>query len=265
MLLVEICQAITHKTDANVPIFLDLELNSENFCRELVVKKVKNQTSIACYRSAIALQFGAESTLIREKIAQFFQTSAVISSEMDLKAILLRNLTISTTNIGLLEFEFGDWAIANWLQTVWESCWVENDSKSAFSRDLTLSENPQIFSCQYTYSRCAALLRLTDPSKGVGQTVETWLRDKKLLLGQERFLLEQIITTIDEWEEKPPLESTIALSQRFQGFYQSCQVVKYEVVDFQVAQCRLALVMITHWLLKQLLEQGLGVLAPETL
>lgn len=265
MLLEKICAAITRKTDAKVAIFPDLKPNSELFHRNPIVKKVRNHTSIALYRSSIALQLGSESTQIQEKIATQIKQLSSIPSIADLKTLLLRDLTISTTSIGLLEFEFGDWAIANWLQTVWKSCTVENDFNSAFSLDSLLSENSHLFFCQYTYSRCSALLRLTNPSNDIGQTVEIWLNAKKLLLRQERSLIEQIIFTIDEWEEKPPLESAIALSQTFQSFYQSCQIVKYETIDRQIAQCRLALVMITHWLLKQLLEQGLGVVAPETL
>ncbi|GAP94640.1 cyanobacterial hypothetical protein [Leptolyngbya sp. NIES-2104] len=265
MLLARICEAITRKTDVEVAILSDLQPDSEFFHRNSIIKKVRNHTSIARYQSSIALQFGARSTQIQEKVATQMRQLSSISLVMDLKTILLRDLTISTTNIGLLEFEFGDWAIANWLQTVWESCSIETDFNSAFSPALTLSENSHIFFCQYTYSRCSALLRLTNLPNDIGQTVETWLNDKKLLLRQERSLIEQIISTIDEWEDKPPLESAIALSQTFQNFYQSCQIVKYEAVDRQIAQCRLALVMITHRLLKQLLEQGLGVLAPETL
>jgi len=271
---VRICEAITPKTDVEIHTFSiddrDSEQNLRNFQpfdQKSALKKVKNQTSLALYRSSIALQLGAKSSRTHEKIAaqvvHFFQSLPSNLASVDIENILLRDLTISTTNIGLIEFEFGDWAIASWLQTVLQTCLA--DSSSAFLASRVPSENSQVFFCQYCYARCSAVLRLTNPSILIGQSVETWLTNKKLLLRQERSLITQIIETLDEWEDRAPLKSAIALCEAFQQFYQTCQIVKYDNVDPQIAQCRLALVMITHWLLKQLLEQGLGVFAPETL
>jgi len=244
------------------------------FRQKPILKKVKNSTSVAYYRSAIALELGAKSTQtpqqIGDRIVQFFQASPSNSSEGDLEKILLRDLTVSSTEAGQLEFEFGDLAIAAWLQIVLQACVSSTqNSNSAFASSCQLSENPQIFACQYSYARCAALLRLTNPLDLINQSAEDsggiWLQDNRLLFTQERSLVAQIVTTLDEWEDSSALKSAIALNQAFQIFYQNCQIVKYATHDRQIAQCRLALVMITHWLLKQLLEKGLGVLAPETL
>ncbi|BAU10602.1 putative Arginyl tRNA synthetase, anticodon binding [Leptolyngbya sp. NIES-3755] len=276
LLLVGICEAITPKTDVEVEsfsiddrVFKQKFRKFQHFDQKSALKKVKNQTSLALYRSSIALQLGAESAQnraeITSQVVHFFQSLPSNLAAVDIENILLRDLTISTDSTGLIEFEFGEWAIAHWLQTVLQGCLVEIDSNSGFLTSRTPSEHPQIFYCQYSYVRCSAILRLTNPSILIGQTVETWLIDKKLLLRQERSLVTQIIETLDEWEDKTPLKSAIALSEAFQLFYQSCQIVKYDTIDPQIAQCRLALVMITHWLLKQLLEQGLGVFAPETL
>ncbi|MGG6265289.1 DALR anticodon-binding domain-containing protein [Leptolyngbya sp. AN03gr2] len=276
LLLVTICEAITPKTDVEAgnfsiddPDFEQKLSGLQPFSQKSVLKKVKNQTSLALYRSSIGLQLGAESMQIREKITSqvvhFFQSLQSNLASADIESILLRDLTISTTNIGLVEFEFGEWAIAHWLQAVLQACLAEPDFNSAFSANRVPSENPQVFFCQYCYARCSALLRLTSPSILIGQTVELWLTDKKLQLGQERSLIMQIIETLDEWEDETPLKSAIALSETFLHFYQTCQIVKHDTIDPQIAHCRLALVMITHWLLKQLLERGLGVFAPETL
>lgn len=269
----KICQAISLKADVDRTIQAAIDttlgekaLSSRLFRQRSILKKVRNQTSVALYRSSIALQIGAESTQIREKIAtqiaQFFRSSAFDSSAPDNETIHLSDLTVSINNIGLLEFEFGEDAIAQWLQLVLNACSSEPNPNSAFPPSLMLSGNSLIFFCQYTHARCSTLLRLIEMPKDI---TGIYLEDQKLLLRQERSLIEQIITTLDEWEDSTPLEAAVALSQTFQEFYQFCQIVKYDTVNPQIAQRRLALVMITHWLLKQLLEQGLGVLAPETL
>ncbi len=255
------------------PSFQPEPPNFDHFRQSPVLKRVKNQTSVAVYRSSIALQLGARSPQFRQQVAyqvvQFFQAPPFNSLEGDIEKALLSNLTVSAPETGQLEFEFGDLAIAVWLQTVLQNSSSPRDFNSAFSLNRALSENSQIFFCQYSYARCTALLRLINQPDFIGQTIdsgaELWLRNHKLLLSQERSLVAQIITTLDQWEDGAALETAIALSQTFQTFYQTCQIVKYDCIDRQIAQCRLALVMITHWLLKQLLEQGLGVLAPETL
>ncbi|HTL88571.1 MAG TPA: DALR anticodon-binding domain-containing protein [Leptolyngbya sp.] len=273
LLLVEICQAISQKKDVQVANgAIECASHTPNpsnlaaFRRKPLLKRVTNQTAIAAYRSAIAIQLAAESTQSHTEfvyqVVQFFQISVSNSLENEIEKALLRNLTVSSTETGQLEFEFEDGAIALWLQTVLQGCHFSQH----FLPDAKLSENSQIFYCQYHFARCSALLRLVDLPKVTGQTVEVaWLRDGKLLLKQERSLVAQIITTLDHWEERSALQLAIALAQAFEIFYRKCQIVKYNTVDPELAQCRLGLVMITHWLLKQLLEQGMGVLAPETL
>jgi len=280
LLLLKIYEAIYPKADVQVanraiaiPSFEPRPLNFNVFQQKPILKKVKDSTSVAQYRSSIALELGAKSTQtpqeIGDQFVQFFQASPSNSPEADLEKILLRDLTVSSTEAGQLEFEFGDLAIAAWLQTVLQACVSRlQNSNSDFASSRQLSENPQIFACQYSYARCAALLRLI-PLDLIHQSTQggmgIWLKDNKLLLAQERSLVAQIVTTLDEWEDSSVLKSAIALSQAFQFFYQNCQIVKCVAHNRQIAQCRLALVMITHWLLKQLLEQGLRVLAPETL
>ncbi|MBW4440248.1 MAG: hypothetical protein KME10_03220 [Plectolyngbya sp. WJT66-NPBG17] len=280
LLLVKIYEAICRKSDVQVANRAIDDPNSEPnppdfelFRQKHVLKQVKNQTSVAVYQSSITLQLGAKSTQTRKdiayQVAQFFQTSPFNPSEGDIEKILLRDLTVSASEAGQLRFEFGDLAIAHWLQMVLRNSPLVRDSNSAFRLSGELSENSQIFFCQYSYARCAAILRLINPSDHTDQTVEIgavlWLRNGNLLLNQERSLVAQIVRTLDEWEDGTALKSAIALSQAFQTFYQTCQIVKYDEIDRSIAQCRLALVMITHWLLRQLLEQGLSVLAPETL
>ncbi|MBD2079632.1 DALR anticodon-binding domain-containing protein [Leptolyngbya sp. FACHB-17] len=248
----------------------EIELsNFKHFQQLSVPKQVRNQTAIALYRSSIALQFGAGSIQTTQQVAgqiiDFFLSSPFDSAKTEIEKKLLRDLTVRATEAGQLEFEFGAIAISAWLQVVLRHCSSQGlEWQSNAVPDQTLSKNPEVFFCQYSYARCAALLRLVDSQVLISQEA-IWLRDGKLLLQQERSLTAQIVTTLDTWEEATVLKSAIALSQAFQAFYPHCQIVKYDTVDCEIAQCRLALVMITHWLLKQLLEQGLGVLAPETL
>lgn len=248
------------------PKFGTEPLNFKHFQQLRSLKQVKNQTSIALYRSSIALQLGAGSRQNTERIVSqiscFFQSLPFDSGQTEIEKRLLSDITVSATQRGQLEFEFGETAIAVWLQVVLQHCTADElESETALGE--MLSDSPEIFFCQYSYARCAALLRL-NPQNLSAQAV-TWLTDGKLLLNRARSLTTQIVTTLDTWEEDTALKNAIALSQAFQAFYQNCQIVKYDTIDFEIMQCRLALVMITHWLLKQLLEQGLGVLAPETL
>ena len=276
LLLLQIYQAIYQKREVQVAndsinypnIEPDLP-NYKVFQQSSILRKVTNQTSVATYRSTIALQLAAKSTQTRTEIAaqivQFFQRFSLNSSEGNIEELLLRDFTVSNTESGQLEFAFGDSAIALWLQTVLDECTTVSENPNAAFLGA-LAEDPQIFFCQYSYARCAAICRLVNTSKFMRQRVEIeWLRDGKLLFRKERSLVSQIVTTLDDWETGEVLKNAIALSRAFQVFYRDCQIVKYETVDPQIAQGRLALVMITQWLLKRLLEKGLSVLAPETL
>lgn len=280
LLLLRIYQSIYLRRDVDVTNYLIVNPNFRAEQRNIrllaphsILKRVKTATSVATYSSAIALQLGLEAPQIREEIADylvhFAQHSDSNSWQEDIERLLLRDLTVSATPSGQLVFEFGDRAIARYLQGILTYCLPQTDVAPSQRPSQKYSGNSKIFGCQYSYARCAALIRMQSIPNCIGENVENdcaiWLKNHKLFLTQETALLAQVLTTLDEWEQKPALDLAMALSEAFQQFYRDCQIVKYDTINLQLAQCRLALVMITHWLLKQLLEAGLGVLAPEML
>ncbi len=283
LLLLKIYEAISLRKDVQVA---NQSIENSDFQknREIIkllaprpaLKRVKSATSVVAYASTIALQLGARSSStpaeIADKIIHFLRHSPSNLSDEETENQLLRDLTVTYLEPGRLVFEFGDRAIAKYLQEILSHCTDETNRASdrSFLRlKRESSGDSKIFLCQYSYARCTALIEMASRSNHIDKSVENdsakWLDESKFLLQKESELLSQIITTLDEWEETNPLTLAISLSEAFQTFYQNCQIVKYDTIHLQVAQCRLALVMITHWLLKQLLEQGLGVVAPETL
>jgi arginyl-tRNA synthetase len=283
LLLLKICEAISLQEEVEVAnqSIDDLDFQRNRYDIRLLaprstLKRVKSETSVVAYASTIALQLAAKSsttpTEIADKIIHFLQHSLSNLSGEEIENQLLRDLTVTYLEPGRLVFEFSDRAIAAYLQEILSHCTDEPNRASdrSFLRlKRESSSHSKIFLCQYSYARCAALIRMASRPNHIDKSVENhsakWLNEGKLLLQKELELLAQIITTLDEWEEKDALTLAIALSEAFQTFYQNCQIVKYDTINLQVAQCRLALVMITHWLLKHLLEQGIGVVAPETL
>jgi hypothetical protein len=277
LLLLRICEAICLKRDVQVanssttdPEFQIKQRNVKLLPASSILKHVKTTTSVVAYSSSIALQLRANpaqiSAEITDQIVHFLQNS----SDGKIEKLLLRDFTVATTETGRLMFKFSDRAIAIYMQGLLTYCILQpTEAPKEVSFNQKFSGDSKTFLCQYSYARCATLIRLKSIPICIGKSVENdsaiWLKNCKLFLSQEAELLAQIITTVDEWQDKSPLALAIALSEAFQRFYRSCQIVKYDTVNPELAQCRLGLVMITHWLLKQLLENGLGISAPETL
>jgi arginyl-tRNA synthetase len=275
LLLLKICEAISLRKDVEVANHSiessDLQTKLQDtrlLAPHSILKRVKSETSVAAYSSAIALQLATESTQtpaeIADQILYFMNSSPSDSSGRETEKALLRDLTVSNTETGRLVFEFGDRAIATYLQKTLAQCLmqpIEIPHHPNCSPQRKSPQQSEIFLCQYSYARCTALIRINPLSNHIGKSVENdsaiWLKEGKLLLQKELNLLKQVITTLDEWEETSAPTLAIALSEAFQQFYRDCQIVKYNTVNLQLGQCRLALVMITHWLLKQLLEQGI--------
>lgn len=137
-----------------------------------------------------------------------------------------------------------------------------------------------LFPAKHAHARCCSLLRLAheedllvlshpdfpanEPSWQIlHPTFIPWLNsDQQIHLTHlaERQLIAQLITVLDElWEppsnSKSYLKLSNALSQAFYNFHAACQIFgEVRVNNLPLAQARLALVLITQFLLRSLLH-----------
>ncbi|NEP15208.1 MAG: hypothetical protein F6K14_34575 [Symploca sp. SIO2C1] len=151
-------------------------------------------------------------------------------------------------------------------------------------RTTPTTEN--FFTLQYTHARCCSLLRLAHKQgliKVSGQQTILnfpnpipWLKEAQGLEGEvlqlrlvhpaERRLIAQIIDVQDSLSNQTQLQGKKLardLSKAFEQFYSSCRIwgeVKSQTP--KLAQARLGLVAVTQVLLRSLLQEHLGVVAP---
>ena len=196
----------------------------------------------------------------------------------------LQNFTVKVVAPNLIHLQLNDRAIAAWLQ------YFAQTPPRVFRTPNPPSPNSKLFYVQYAHARCCSLLRLADrygaialnsPSPEISPNFFSlksphpipWLdSDQKLRLlhPAECSLITQVLTLPDDlykgavtthpvdWEK-----SAHTLSRVFLNFYSQCRIwgeVKTE--NPQLAQARLGLIMATQPLLRSLLEDFLGVLAP---
>ena len=134
-----------------------------------------------------------------------------------------------------------------------------------------------VFQIQYANARCCSLLRsacqegLIVPSQ-LARNI-SWLDERdqlRLTEPREFVLISRLMATLDALARRPDrgkiLKLAAALADDFQKFYSACRIwgeVKQENLD--LACGRLGLVLGTQKLLRFLLEEGLGLVAPEEL
>ena len=165
------------------------------------------------------------------------------------------------------------------------------------------NDSSDLFEVQYAHARCCSLLRLAQ-QEGLIQlrqvnpfswqistpTPVPWLQftstgstaaqtcnqkgqvggQLRLLQPAEQLLISQLVTLLDELccstRQRPVLKLAIALSQAFQNFYRTCRIWgEVKATERQLAQARLGLVLISRSLLRFMLQDLLGVSAPEEL
>ena len=139
-----------------------------------------------------------------------------------------------------------------------------------------------IFKIQYAHSRCCSLLRLADKDglialNRIGTKSYFSLKpipllngDQKLLLNHvdEMLLMHQLVKLVDDlvcthssslnWET-----SAGKLSQAFEKFWGSCRIWgEVKIHTPELAQARLGLLVVTQLVLRSVLEDKLGVVAP---
>jgi hypothetical protein len=247
------------------------------------LKRVKKSTSVVGYQSPIALKLAASwqrnITKTVLEITEIFQALPLCSPEKEIEfaSQLFRDLTVKPTEVGLLELEFGDRAIASWLQAMVDRREISPDRSlrkhSAF--DLKALDRRTLFLCQQSYARCGSLLRMAEAGKLLSPTeiqALPWLTPlEKLRFPQasDLALIREIVTVVDELGDErglTPLKLVVSLSQQFQHFHRDCRIFgEIAAKDRSLAQARLGLVMITHSLLRVILEECLEVCAPDNL
>ncbi|MTJ52486.1 anticodon-binding protein [Anabaena sp. UHCC 0253] len=178
---------------------------------------------------------------------------------------------------GWIHIELVDSTLAAWLQNLIVVKKSGNLLNNVFLQQSPSSLNSlRIFTIQYAHSRCCSLLRLGYQEGLIawGETIPWLNSDQKLRLNHpdESFLIHQLVKVVDDlvcadgnnsinWE-------TVGwnLSQAFEKFWCSCRIWgEVKIHDPELAQARLGLLIVTQLVLKSVLEDELGIVAPEEL
>ncbi|MEB3279914.1 MAG: DALR anticodon-binding domain-containing protein [Lyngbya sp.] len=189
---------------------------------------------------------------------------------------------------GMIAFELTDDTVATCLQQMTQTPLPA----SSFSPTSTqkISVNPNLFAVQYSHARCCSILRLADRDRlitlaqpDLQTTPPLWLLIKpnpipwldvngKLQFHhpREQQLIGQLLTSLDAldagctssdqqfWKNKANL-----ISDAFQAFYSQCRIwgeVKLQTPE--IAQVRLGLISVTQAILRYILQEKLGLIAP---
>lgn len=243
------------------------------------------------YRCAIALKlasiFSINAMALAANLADFwrqvFQESK-LQVEMD--------FTIRVVPPGLIDFHLTDRGTAAWLQYLislpaeFYSSVVsreEGESNCAPQHRSSSKNFPQnLFSVQYAHARCCSLLRLghqegaialsNDTTAQTGQVVTPmpipWLDGEGRLHSTHRAetqLIAQILEMLDELGSSAQPDE-VKLARAMENFHRRVRIFdEVKIQKPQLAQARLGLVAIARLLLRSLLENRLGVCAPEEL
>lgn len=251
---------------------------------EIPVNQIKHETRIT-YGSAIALKLAprlhqspftlAEALCIR---LNTWNSDGQLSC-----GIIPRDVTVQVLSSGMLQFVFTDVGIATWLEQILCCSWTQTCLKN-------LEISSDLFQVQYSHARCCSLLRLADrehlitlakpnlitesPIKisSISSSIP-WVNDQNKLQfsqSEDYQLLSQLVEIVDTLllfsDRTNWLKLAVQLSDNFQQFYRYCRIwgeVKQNTPE--LAQARLGLISITQFLLRILLEEKLGVIAPEGL
>jgi len=184
---------------------------------------------------------------------------------------------------GEIHIELMDSTLAAWLQNL-IVVKRTGDLLNIFLHDQlpTLSSSLQVFSIQYAHARCCSLLRLgqqeglielerTDINSFMAVNSTPWLScEQKLIFNHadESFLIYQLVKVVDDlvcadsisinW-----LKAGGNLSQAFERFWGSCRIWgEVKILEPQLAQARLGLLIATQLVLRSVLEEKLGIVAP---
>jgi DALR anticodon binding domain len=185
---------------------------------------------------------------------------------------------------GEIHIELMDSTLAAWLQNLIVAK-KTGDLVNNFLHDQlpTSLSSLKVFTIQYAHARCCSLLRLghqeglieldrTNIKGFVSVKPIPWLDcDQKLRLNHadESFLIYQLVKVVDDlvcadsgsyinWSK-----AGANLSQAFERFWCNCRIWgEVKIHDPELAQARLGLLIATQLVLRSVLEEKLGIVAP---
>lgn len=193
---------------------------------------------------------------------------------------------------GWIYLELSQPILAAWLQNITDGNFGRAE-RSGRTANLKINNSPRLFTAQYAYARCCSLLRQAHREELIqlgavqNQALSSsgttfwqilfpnpipWLNsDGKLRCYHppESQLIGELVQIVDDlrgdvakssvnWEK-----AALNLSQAFENFWSQCRIWgKVKIAARELAQARLGLVMVTQSVLRLLLEEKLGVVAP---
>ena len=190
---------------------------------------------------------------------------------------------VKVTSPGEIHIELIDSTLAAWLHSLTVATKTGNLVNNFFDDQLPTSLNSlKVFTIQYAHARCYSLLRLghqegiikldrTDIKSFISVNPIPWLNDdQKLRLNHpdETFLIHQLVKVVDDlvcadsssinWEKAGE-----NLSQAFEKFWCNCRIWgEVKINSPELAQARLGLLIATQLVLRSVLEDKLGIIAP---
>ncbi|MBS3026419.1 MAG: anticodon-binding protein [Dolichospermum sp. DET50] len=190
---------------------------------------------------------------------------------------------VKVTPPGEIYIELIDSTLAAWLHSLTVATKTRYLVNSFLHDQSPTSLNSlKIFTIQYAHARCHSLIRLghqeglieldrTDIQSFISVNSIPWLNDdQKLRLNHpdETFLIHQLVKVVDDlvcadsssinWEKAGE-----NLSQAFEKFWCNCRIWgEVKINSPALAQARLGLLIATQLVLRSVLEDKLGVVAP---
>lgn len=244
------------------------------------------------YISGVALQQKKSQNLHSMKFAQ--EVGLCLSAKYG------QELEVEIVSPGLIYIELTPLLLADWLQlTVSRGIQHEvqnNKSKSKnshiyLSREFAVPNPSNLFTLQHAYARCCSLIQLAAHEKlielGESNAVDfasrvivkpltiPWLEDNRqlrLVHPTERHFMSKLIETVDDLECSV-VERTVGwekialgLSQSFADFWSDCRIWgEVKTTNRELAQARIGLIMLARLVFERLLEEKLGLIAPQEL
>ena len=239
------------------------------------------------YISGLALRQKKSQNLHSMKFAQEIASC--------LSANYAQELKVEIVPPGLIYVELTPWLLGAWLQHfVSGKVGYEAKNKSGNS-DFYLSKDlgspSSSFALQYAYARSCSLIQLAAREKlielGEDNAIGSpswvivnplpipWLKDNQQLRfvhPAEYRLMSELIKVVDDLEssfvdETIDWEKTaLGLSQSFENFWSNCRIWgEVKTTTRELAQTRIGLLQFARLVFKQLLEEKLGLIAPQEL
>lgn len=260
-----------------------------------VIPLQKTRESRSLYVSAIALKLAPvwqqPAMEIAAGIATHCQSVGGGSGpSMSLSPQNLGDFTVEVVSPGMILFELTDAGVAAWLQRLAVENHLSERGIPVINQPLSLVSD-RLFPIQYSHARCCSILSLAHRDRLITLArppfwqLSTpnplpWLNlggQLRLRHPAESSLISQLLATLDAIAPSPSFQGSCErpskpinwlnlahdLSQAFQEFYRQCRIWgEVKAQQPELAQARLGLVLATQPLLRSLLQDCLGVVAP---